>query len=595
MNQFQTIHFLLTVALLFIGFTEVRAQKVEMPETVLESIKQEIRQAEADEISGDLNSSSALYHKVGNTYWTYGYSQQAIDFFSKALSLSHKLGNLNAQYVLNTNIALIHSDLTDYPSALTHFQEASRLAEALGRKYDITSSLLNKANVLFELGRYNEAIADLDVVNTKAQELNDPKLLRNTYSLLTKIFDKTGNRTESAKYFELFAAITRKIQQDEMREKEEQANKLVSQATTRVKEVEAQKEATEKELLEKDIELMKKQRFLERAEQESRERLMQIELLSKESELQQAIISRQKLMRNVYIIIILTILSISGLIYHNYRQKKKANLLLQQKNEEISRQNVEIQTQSEQLKELNRIKDKLFSIISHDLRSPLGSLITLLNLTKQGYFTEEGFKDILVELSTNVGYTSELLENLLVWAQSQLQGTVVKQKNFNLNEIVESKSFLFTDQLKSKSISFKNNVDKDVWLFADIDMVDLVVRNLVANAIKFTPHGGEIVVSSISKHKFVEVCVADSGVGISQENLPKLFGSEMFSTQGTSEEKGTGLGLTLCKDFIKLNGGSIWVESVPDVGSQFYFSIQKGVREMQEKQSQVESDTVSLK
>ncbi len=593
MNKF--LHFnTLLISLLFINFSLcVNAQQVEVPESVEKEAQREIVLAETSEKNADFNTASSLYHKVGNTYWAYGNTQQAITFFSKALSLSRNLGNQNAQYVLNTNIGLIYSDLTDFSKALEYFQESFRVAGELGRKYDITSSQLNKANVLFELGRYDEAIADLENVNANAQELNDSKLLRNTYSLLTKIYDVKGNREESAKYFDLFAALTQKIQQDEMRKKEEEANKKVSLAASKVQEIEAQKDATEKELLEKDIELMQKQRFLERAEQESRERLMQIELLSKESELQQAIISRQKLMRNIYIIIILTILSISGLIYHNYWQKKKANLLLQQKNEEISRQNVEIQNQAEQLRELNHVKDKLFSIISHDLRSPLGSLVTLLNLTKQGYFTEEGFNEVLAELSINVGYTSSLLENLLGWAQSQLQGIVAKPSNFSLHEVVESKSLLFSDSLKSKSISFKNNIESNVWLYADRDMIDLVVRNLVANAIKFTPEGGEIVVSSTNKQRKVEVCISDSGVGISDENMPKLFGNEMYSTQGTSSEKGTGLGLALCKDFVQLNNGRIWAESTVNSGSMFYFSIQKGEQELQARELQEQSGSES--
>jgi K+-sensing histidine kinase KdpD len=186
--------------------------------------------------------------------------------------------------------------------------------------------------------------------------------------------------------------------------------------------VEAEKQATEKELEIRDMELVEKQTMLEKTEQVSREQLMQIDLLNKERELQQAIITHQNQMRNVYLVIIAMILAFSLFIYYNYREKKKANLLLQQKNTEISRQNTEIQAQAQQLRELNQLKDKLFSIISHDLRSPLGSLITLLNLTQQGYFTEVGFKEVIDELSKNVGYTTELIENLLKWAQSQMQG-----------------------------------------------------------------------------------------------------------------------------------------------------------------------------
>lgn len=554
----------------------VVSQESSIPQSVTKSLNDEIRLGNESEEKSDFNLASFYFHKVGNTYWSYGDNQKAITYFQKALAMSQKLGNLNAQFVLNNNIGLIYSDIFDYSNALKSFTEATAAAEKMGRKNDVTSSMLNRANVLYELARYDEAISVLNRVLANAQELNDAKLLRNTYSVLTKVYDKIGNRDESAKYFDLFAAITRKVQQDEMRAKEEEANKLVSQAKSRVMEIEAEKVATEKELQEKDIELMQKQRFLERAEQESRARLMKIELLSKESELQQAIIRQQQLMRNVYLIIIITTLIIAALIYYNYREKKKANLLLQSKNEEISRQNVEIQSQAEQLKGLNLLKDKLFSIIAHDLRSPLGSLITLLNLTRQGYFTEAGFKDVLVELSKNVDYTSTLLENLLVWAQSQMRGTVVNQKEFELFELVENKINLFDDQIKGKNIKIKNLIEKSTTLYADKDMIELVIRNLIANAIKFTTDKGEIIVSSRVTGNMMEVCVSDSGIGISKENLPKLFGREIFTTRGTLNEKGTGLGLILCKEFVELNGGRIWVESIVNKGSKFFFSVKRG-------------------
>ncbi|HPI71074.1 MAG TPA: ATP-binding protein [Tenuifilaceae bacterium] len=391
-------------------------------------------------------------------------------------------------------------------------------------------------------------------------------MLRNAYSLYTKVYDKLGNREESAKYFELFAAITKKIQQEEMKRKEEEANRLVSQVTSKIIEVEAEKQATQKELEEK-------QQFLEQAEQESRERLMQIELLSKERELQQAIISRHKLIQNIYIGIIIVILGFAALIFFFYSEKKKANRLLEQKNAEISRQNVEIQEQAEKLKELNQLKDKLFSIISHDLRSPLGSLLTLLSVTKEGYFTEEGFKNVIEDLSKNVGYTYELLENLLKWAQSQLQGTKLNPSVFNLIDATKNKLNIYSEQAVSKGITLQNLINDDISVYADRDMIELVLRNLIANAIKFSNDGSTVSVSAKQKDDWVEVCVADSGQGITPENLKKLFGKELFTTVGTRKEKGSGLGLVLCKDFITLNGGKIWASSTLGKGSKFFFTL----------------------
>jgi signal transduction histidine kinase len=375
-----------------------------------------------------------------------------------------------------------------------------------------------------------------------------------------------GNRTESTNYFNLYTAISKKIQDEELKRREADANRIVMQAESKVTIVEAEKKATEKELAEKDIELFTKQRILEKAQQEAKEREMEIELLSAQSKLQTAEISRQKLMRNIYIFIIFAAVIIAGLMYYNYNEKKKANILLQNKN-------FEIRAQAEELEKLNSLKDKLFSIISHDLRSPIASLITLINLTEQGYLKEDGFKNVISELSKNVGYTSSLLENLLRWSQSQLKGTAVNTAIFNISEIISERFELLKNQAEAKSVSISFSIDSSINAFADKDMIELVLRNLTSNAIKFCNPYDKIEISAKHKNSSLEFCVADSGIGISPDVMNNLFGLNMYTSRGTQNEKGTGLGLILCKDFVELNGGHIWAESTLGKGSKFFFTI----------------------
>jgi len=528
--------------------------------------------AESEERS-DINQASYFYNKAANTYWALNDLENAKALFKKALQMAEKIGNHNAIYILNTNLGLINTETITFQEALEHFVKAGESAQQLNRKQDYATSLLNQANVLYEMEKFNDAIELLENAESIAKEANDSRMLRNTYSIFAKVYDKLNMREESTKYFNLFAALTRKIQQEEIQRKEDEAKQMVSQATTRVREVEAEKQATERELVERDMELVQKQRMLEETEQITREQLMQIDLLNKERELQQAIISHQNQMRNIYLGAIVLILIFSAYIMYSYNEKKKANHLLQQKNTEISRQNLEIQEQAQQLRELNNLKDKLFSIISHDLRSPLGSLITLLNLTQEGYFTEEGFRDVIDELSKNVGYTSELLENLLRWAQSQMQGLKVIPSTFNIRDVAEDKLRLYEEQAQNKGITLKNQIDPQMAVYADSAMIELVFRNLIANAIKFCDKGSVVTTTASHSNGMVMVSVSDTGKGISSENLKKLFGREIFSTRGTSNEKGTGLGLLLCKDFVTLNGGEIWAKSVEGVGSEFFFTL----------------------
>lgn len=539
----------------------------------LQQIQGDTQQGIDFELKGDFNQASFYYNRSASSYWALGELDKALENFGKALKMSEKIGNNNAIYVLNTNLGLINAEKGNFNEALTHFIKTANTARQMDRKSDLTASLLNQANIYYELNGYNDAIDILKITESLAQELNDSKMLRNSYSIFHKVYDKMGKREESARYFDLFATITRKIQREEMQKKEEEALHMVSQATTRVKEVEAEKQATEKELADKGIELVEKQKILEQTEQVSREQMMQIDLLNTERELQQAIISHQNQMRNVHLTIIAMVVAFSVYIYYSYREKKKANHLLQQKNTEISRQNTEIQAQTQQLQELNQLKDKLFSIISHDLRSPLGSLITLLNLTQQGYFTEEGFREVIDELSKNVGYTTELLENLLKWAQSQMQGLKVSPSDFNLYQVAEEKFILYKEQALNKGIILKNQIDPELIVYADSAMIELVFRNLIANAIKFCNEGSVVrAAASITNDKIL-ISITDTGLGILPENLKKLFGKELFSTRGTANEKGTGLGLTLCKDFVILNGGEIWAKSLVGVGSEFFFTL----------------------
>ena len=176
-------------------------------------------------------------------------------------------------------------------------------------------------------------------------------------------------------------------------------------------------------------------------------------------------------------------------------------------------------------------------------------------------------------LANNVGHTSELLENLLHWAKSQLQGETIHPVHFDLKTMVDHKMNLLEKKALEKGIHIQNKMQENTCILADQHMIELVLRNLLANAIKFCKKDDSITITAEADDKLTTVCVCDTGVGIPEKNLKKLFASETFTTQGTESEKGTGLGLLLCKDFVEKNNGNIWVESTLDKGSQFYFTV----------------------
>lgn len=246
---------------------------------------------------------------------------------------------------------------------------------------------------------------------------------------------------------------------------------------------------------------------------------------------------------------------------------------IQDQNEILSKQKSEIQIQSEKLFELNQIKDKLFSTIAHDIRSPFSSLLQTLNSLKDEMLTEEDLQEILPDITKNANNSIALIDNLFNWAKTQLDGATVHPIQFDCIKLIEDEINLLDLNAKKKGITLESNSKDKLLAFADKDMVELIIRNLISNAIKFCNSGDKVSVSATLKNNMIEISVMDTGKGISKEKLQKVFTGSMESSRGTAGEKGTGLGLILSKEFVEKNGGTIHVESSEGKGSQFYFTI----------------------
>ena len=246
---------------------------------------------------------------------------------------------------------------------------------------------------------------------------------------------------------------------------------------------------------------------------------------------------------------------------------------IKEKNRYLEEKNDELEIQKGQLKELNQLKDKLFSIISHDLKGPLNSLRSVLDLVSKGGLSADELQELTGSLNERVNQTYHLLENLLNWAKSQMEGKTINPQEIDIRELAQANQKLFAKIAEDKHIEIINQVPQDSFVFADKDMINLVIRNLISNAIKFTDSHGKIMISSeIDKNGKRKVSISDNGQGIPQEKQALLFDiRNSFSTLGTKEEAGTGLGLGLCKDSIEKNHGRIWVESQEGVGSTFHF------------------------
>lgn len=228
------------------------------------------------------------------------------------------------------------------------------------------------------------------------------------------------------------------------------------------------------------------------------------------------------------------------------------------------------------IKALNETKDKIFSIIGHDLRGAVGNLKGMIDILRErhDYLDEDRITQFLNVASKNAANTFNLLENLLSWALSQ-QGKIecVPAQNL-LNPVIEDIIELYEEKAGQKQIDLSFTNDKEYYAFFDADLITTVIRNLVSNALKFTDKDGKVSVEIEENNSHVTVKVKDTGVGISQENIDKILESTShYSTYGTGNEKGSGLGIMICKEFIEKNNGELTIESTPDKGSTFAFTL----------------------
>ena len=231
----------------------------------------------------------------------------------------------------------------------------------------------------------------------------------------------------------------------------------------------------------------------------------------------------------------------------------------------------------EELEELSNTKNKLFSIIGHDLRAPVARIPIVLEIVEDKDTTDEERKYLTESLKEHTIATVETLDKLLYWGQSLMKGTSQRPELFNPKHFIEESVNLRKILAADKQITVTDITAENLKVYSDATHFDFVIRNLLANAIKFTGTKGSIEINADESMKpgFVVFSVRDNGVGIDKERLKKIF--EPFNSKdGTANEKGTGIGLMLCKEFANKNGGDIWAESEVGKGTTFYYSVKTG-------------------
>lgn len=264
-------------------------------------------------------------------------------------------------------------------------------------------------------------------------------------------------------------------------------------------------------------------------------------------------------------------------ILRNNEHLNKKNVQIQVQSDKIKENAALLEKQTKELTELNALKNKMFGIISHDLKAPMHAIRNLFSDIEQKKISTAQLKKLIPEVVNDMNYTVGLMDNLLQWVKTQMQSEIVYLQRVDIGKQVEDAVQLVRLQAERKQIAIEVIAQEETYGIMDKEMINLVLRNLLSNAIKFTPQKGTIT-AGVNENKFlIEVYIKDSGEGISHEALQKIRGNNFYTTKGTANESGTGLGLMLCKEYLHRNNSELLIESNPGKGSTFSFTIQKSV------------------
>jgi len=533
------------------------------------SIDQCLILADEKQQEGKVREASYYLNTAADKCWEAKEYQKAIEYYNRSIKLNEIISNFNGIAGIHCNLGLIYFDIGEYEKSYEYLKKSYQYRKDQNEKYNMISGLINISVTLNKMKRYDESINVLEEGLSIARDLNNLEQIRSCYGMLSEVHILAGNSHKAAEYFDMYKAVHDAISGD----REKQYRSELTEATIRTQLAETEKELAEirKQKIEYEFaEISKALQGLDATYSELLESKSKAELIIEVLQVNEKNVELEKLQieerlkneqtkNNALIVGLLTMVFVAIVIVYFFIQKKKDNLKITEKNHE--------------LKELHEVKDKLFSVVAHDLRNPVSSLMSVLQLSQAKMLDEETQKELLKDVSKRVEDVQGLLDNLLQWAKSQMQGLAPVSSYFDVQE----ESLAVTDTLQNvanaKSIVMENRIGKH-QIFADRNMFTVVVRNLTTNAIKYTSVGGSIILGSELSGDMLVVSVKDTGTGMTQETQKKLFKlSETKSRRGTNNETGIGLGLVLCADFVKANGGNIWFTSVQGEGSTFFFNV----------------------
>jgi signal transduction histidine kinase len=523
-----------------------------------------------DELSKAYNNLAEAYHQTNQI-------EKALEFNQKALKVRVQLGDSTGMKLSTKNIASLYSKRKEHRKAIEFYEQTMSLLNSetdqdlrgeilprIGYEYLQFREYDKATNYLLEGLQYNRktknqegVLISLNAIGSLNIEQNQLKLAEIQLAEALEIAEQTDNKNELLKNYRLQIALdsTRGYYQNAFNWQRKYFN--LKETLT----AEMQPQNLE------DLENNAPESILDSLPTDETNQNTTISEVDKKYEIATYLLG-------IGLLIALISLFVTGT---QYNKAKQSEIGLTAKNKQLTEHNAIILEQTQHLEEINKVKDRLFSIVSHDLKDSISSIKGFLDLLKEDSISKEEFNELIPELSENANNASLLLYNLLNWSKSQMQNLEPKPELFNIQEVFQIKISLVEQKAEQKRLAIIDESQND-YIYADRSMIEIVIQNLLTNAVKFSRVGDVITVTSQDFGDKVRLSVEDTGVGITKENIDRLFKNDAFTTIGTKNEKGTGLGLTICKELVELNNGKIWVESTPNVGSKFFVELPKAVK-----------------
>lgn len=534
----------------------------------------------------------------------YGYKgeySKALKWYLSTIEIAEKYDYKNIISIVNDNIAHLYLEQKDYEQAMVFLQRSKAIHEQIGNPVFLAETLSNIASTYADMNELEYAMYNVNISIATFEKEKILEWLAYCYEIKGKIYLKKNKNTWALYWYKQSELLHKEIEDD--RGKIDLLNGMteaylnlkkdsiaevyalnafdlskkiglragIKNSTQKLAKIFKRKKDFEKSLWYHEI----YQATYESLSATSNEKALNMlkTRVAYDQQKQQLILDNEKALaeQKIYIYIFIVILFIFAiitfLIHRNEQEQKKLNL-------ELRNNKSDLEEKQAYLNDLNQTKNKLFSIIGHDLRGPIGAFQGLLKLFKEGEMTKDEFLNFVPKLKVDIDTISFTLNNLLSWGQTQMNGSITRHSVTNLDCIVEENIALLSEIAEAKNITLVNRIEPNCQIWSDPNQIDIIIRNLLSNALKFTPNNGQIIIGAIQKIKTCEIYVKDNGMGMSEDIISKLFEKDSnHTTYGTNDEKGTGLGLSLCKEMVEKNNGKIWVHSALGKGSSFYFTI----------------------